>query len=145
MPLSLSAAPAAANGAARRLVYSTRRCLQRVRQVSLAPLPSISPRCKIPTWCCILVFAQQDRIFLSVVRCRYSTVTRSSIRGMADVETQKAPSPALSTGILCFLFFCYWVSWTENRIPHVVFRLSGGNSAMFAIYISIVLKSNVGI
>ncbi|CAL9090750.1 unnamed protein product [Musa acuminata var. zebrina] len=71
MPLSLSAAPAAANGAARRLVYSPRRCLQRVRQ---------------------------DRIFLSVVRCRYSTVTRSSIRGMADVETQKAPSPALSTG-----------------------------------------------
>ncbi|WOL11763.1 hypothetical protein Cni_G20527 [Canna indica] len=77
MPLSLSAsttaavATNAAAAAARRSLFFHHRCTHGVRQ---------------------------DRVFVSFVPSRASSVARGVIRGMADVETQKAASPSLSTG-----------------------------------------------
>ncbi|CAL9208908.1 uncharacterized protein LOC103974849 isoform X1 [Musa acuminata AAA Group] len=73
MPLSLSSSPTAAattaaSGAAHRFLYPHRPCLHR---------------------------AGKNFVLLSFVPCRASSVARGLIRGMADVETQKAASPSI--------------------------------------------------
>ncbi|RWW52103.1 hypothetical protein BHE74_00041502 [Ensete ventricosum] len=77
MPVCLSSSPTAAaattaaSGAAHRFIYPQRPCLHR---------------------------AAKNFVLLSFVPCRASSVARGLIRGMADVETQKAASPSLLAG-----------------------------------------------